>query len=85
MINGGCQSDQKREFLGLEMIKKNVGELFSTSLNVPAPGSYLRRNTGAALWRLADRRVRILNPVFDAGSFVHLYVGDGENALAIGA
>lgn len=50
-----------------------------------APGSYLRRNTGAALWRLADRGVRILHPVFDAGPFVHLDVGDGEDSLAVGA
>lgn len=67
------------------MIKKNVGELSPTFLNELAPGSYLRRNTGAALWRLADRWVEILNPIFDAGSFVHLYVGDGEDALAVGA
>lgn len=53
--------------------------------SVLAPGSYLRRNTGAALWRLADRRVWILHPIFDAGSFVHFYVSNGEDALAVGA
>ena len=46
---------------------------------------YLRRGVGAALWRLADRRVEVLHPVFDSGSFVHFYVGDGEDALTVGA
>lgn len=47
-------------------------------------GLYLRGSIGAALWRLADGRVWILHPVFDTGSFVHLYIGDGEDALAVG-
>lgn len=46
---------------------------------------YLRRSIGAALGRLADRRVGVLHPVFDAGSSLHFYVGDGEDALAVGA
>lgn len=46
---------------------------------------YLRRSIGAALWRIADRRVGVLHPVFDSGSSLHFYVGDGEDALAVGA
>ena len=48
-------------------------------------GPYLRRRIGAALWGLADRRVGILQPVFDTGPSVHFYIGDGEDALAVGA
>lgn len=50
-----------------------------------ALGPYLRRRVGAALWRVADRRVGVVQPVFNAGSFVDFYVGDGEDALTVGA
>lgn len=46
---------------------------------------YLRRSVGAALWRMADRRVGVLHPIFDAGPSLHFYVGDREDALAVGA
>lgn len=46
---------------------------------------YLRRSIGAALWRIADRGVGVLHPILDAGSSLHFYVGDGEDALAVGA
>lgn len=60
----------------------NVSYDCSTSL---ALDPYLRRRVGAALWRLTGRRVEILQPVFDTGPFIHFYVGDGEDALAVGA
>lgn len=46
---------------------------------------YLRRSIGAALWRIADRGVGVLHPILDARSSLHFYVGDGEDALAVGA
>lgn len=46
---------------------------------------YLRRSVGAALWRMADRRVRVLHPIFDTRPSLHFYVGDREDALAVGA
>ena len=49
-----------------------------------AQSPHLRGSVGAALWRLADGGVLILQPIFDTGSSVHFYVGDGEDALAVG-
>lgn len=34
---------------------------------------------------MTDGRVGVINSIFDAGSPVHLHVGDGEDALAVGA
>lgn len=46
---------------------------------------YLGRGVGAALWRMADGRVCVLHSVFDTGSSLHFYIGDREDALAVGA
>ena len=71
---------------------RNLGQLSTKSNDVVqdrptslASSPHLRRSIGAALWRLADRRIGIFQPVFDARSSVHFHVGDGENALAVGA
>lgn len=46
---------------------------------------YLRRGSEAALWRRADRRVRVFHAIFHTGSSQHFYVGDREDALTVGA
>lgn len=46
---------------------------------------YLRRGIEAALWRRAGRRVHELHAIFDTGSSQHFHVGDGKDALTIGA
>lgn len=74
--------------------EKNLGwylgkqkRIFSFFNGVPMSGwlLYLRRGVRAALWRMADRRVGVLHAVFDAGSSLHFDIGDGEDALAVGA
>lgn len=46
---------------------------------------YLRRGVEAALGRRAEGGVCVLYAVFDAGSSQHFYVGDGKDALTVGA
>lgn len=46
---------------------------------------HLRRGVGAALRRVAERGVGVVHTVFDTWSFVHFHVGDGEDALPVGA
>lgn len=52
---------------------------------LPVVAFYLRRGIEAALWRRADRGVRVLHAIFDTGSSQHFYVGDREDALTVGA
>lgn len=52
---------------------------------LPVVALYLRRGTEAALWRRADRRVRVLHSIFHTGSSQHFHVGDRKDALAVGA
>lgn len=46
-------------------------------------GPYLRGGISAALWRGAERRVWVIQAIFDTWSFVHFDVGDREDALAV--
>lgn len=48
-------------------------------------GRYLGGGVGASLWGVADRRVGILHAVLNPRPLVHVHIGDGEDALPIGA
>lgn len=50
-----------------------------------APSPHLRRCVGAALWWVADRRVTVFCGVLDTGFSMYVYIGDGKDALAVGA
>lgn len=48
-------------------------------------GRYLGGGVGAALWGVADRGVGVLHAVLNPWPLVHVHIGDGEDALPIGA
>lgn len=69
------------DFANIKMLKTYL----SPSLKHDPDEADLRRGIGAALRRVADRRVRVVHAVLHARPLVDFHVGDGKDALPIGA